>query len=35
MTDLLFDEWHAYQKLLDHDYMYHVVFFSRLKHLAV
>ena len=31
MTDPLFDEWHAYQKLLDHDYMYHVTFFSRLK----
>ncbi len=31
MTDPLFDEWHAYQKLLEHDYMYHVAFFSRLK----
>ena len=31
MTDSLFDEWHAYQKLLDHDYMYHVAFFSHLK----
>jgi ubiquinone/menaquinone biosynthesis C-methylase UbiE len=32
MTDPLFDEWRAYQKLLEHDYMYHVAFFSRLKH---
>ena len=32
MTDPLFDEWHAYQKLLDHDYMYHAAFFSCLKH---
>jgi ubiquinone/menaquinone biosynthesis C-methylase UbiE len=32
MTDSLFDEWHAYQKLLEHDYMYHVAFFTRLKH---
>jgi len=31
MTDPLFDEWRAYQKLLDHDYMYHVAFFSRLN----
>ena len=32
MADPLFDEWRAYQKLLDHDYMYHLAFFSRLKH---
>jgi len=32
MTDPLFDEWRAYQKLLEHDYMYHVAFFSRLQH---
>jgi len=31
MTDPLFDEWRAYQKLLEHDYMYHIAFFSRLK----
>jgi len=31
MTDPLFDEWRAYQKLLEHDYMYHVAFFSRLN----
>ncbi len=31
MTDPLFDEWRAYQKLLEHDYMYHDAFFSRLK----
>jgi SAM-dependent methyltransferase len=31
MTDPLFDEWRAYQKLLDHDYMYHVAFFRRLN----
>ncbi|MEE8495810.1 MAG: class I SAM-dependent methyltransferase [Xanthomonadales bacterium] len=32
MTDSLFDEWRAYQKLLEHDYMYHVAFFNHLKH---
>jgi len=32
MSDPLFDEWNAYQKLLAHDYMYHAAFFSRLKH---
>jgi SAM-dependent methyltransferase len=32
MTDPLFDEWSAYQKLLAHDYMYHLAFFNRLKH---
>jgi SAM-dependent methyltransferase len=31
MTDPLFDEWRAYQKLLEHDYMYHVAFFNHLK----
>ena len=31
MADPLFDEWRAYQKLLDHDYMYHQSFFNRLK----
>jgi SAM-dependent methyltransferase len=31
MTDPLFDEWRAYQKLLEHDYMYHLAFFSQLK----
>ncbi len=31
MTDPLFDEWRAYQKLLENDYMYHVAFFSRLN----
>ncbi len=31
MKDPLFDEWRAYQKLLDHDYMYHVAFFSHLQ----
>lgn len=30
MVDPLFDEWRAYQKLLEHDYMYHAAFFSRL-----
>ena len=32
MSDPLFDEWRAYQKLLEHDYMHHVAFFNRLKH---
>jgi len=32
MTDPLFDEWRAYQKLLEHDYMYHLAFFNHLKH---
>jgi SAM-dependent methyltransferase len=31
MTDPLFDEWRAYQKLLDHDYMHHAAFFNHLK----
>ena len=31
MTDPLFDEWRAYEKLLEHDYMYHVAFFNHLK----
>jgi ubiquinone/menaquinone biosynthesis C-methylase UbiE len=31
MSDPLFDEWRAYEKLLDNDYMYHRSLFSRLK----
>ena len=31
MTDPLFDEWRAYQKLLDHDYMSHAAFFNHLE----
>ena len=31
MGDKLFDEWRVYQKLLDHDYMDHRAFFSRLE----
>lgn len=31
MTDQLFEEWRAYQKLLDNDYMDHRAFFGRLR----
>ena len=31
MADPLFDEWRAYQKLLDNDYLGHVSFFRALK----
>jgi ubiquinone/menaquinone biosynthesis C-methylase UbiE len=31
MTDQFFDEWVAYQKLVDHDYMGHRGFFRRLE----
>jgi ubiquinone/menaquinone biosynthesis C-methylase UbiE len=31
MKDPLFDEWRAYEKLLSHDYMDHVLFFRRLE----
>jgi SAM-dependent methyltransferase len=31
MADPLFDEWRAYQKLLDNDYLDHVAFFQALK----
>lgn len=34
MTDPLFDEWRAYQKLLDNDYMGHAGFFQRLQELV-
>ena len=30
MTDQLFEEWRAYQKLLENDYMDHRAFFGRL-----
>ena len=31
MADQLFDEWRAYQKLIDNDYMGHLGFFRRLE----
>lgn len=31
MTDRLFEEWRAYQKLLENDYMDHKAFFARLQ----
>jgi ubiquinone/menaquinone biosynthesis C-methylase UbiE len=31
MADALFEEWRAYQKLVENDYMYHRSFFGRLK----
>ena len=31
MADSLFDEWRAYQKLIDNDYMGHLGFFRRLE----
>jgi len=31
MTDQFFDEWIAYQKMIDHDYMGHRGFFQRLE----
>ncbi len=30
-VDPLFDEWRAYQKMLEHDHMYHRALFGRLK----
>jgi hypothetical protein len=31
MNDALFEEWHAYQKVVDNDYIHHVEFFGCIE----